>query len=275
MNAGTECSFEDLLTFAHQLADASAEAIMPFFRARGAVENKGEKGSFDPVTAADRAAEEVIRALVEREMPAHALLGEEFGDHVPAGGGEAEYRWIIDPIDGTRSFISGIPLWGTLIGLERGGAMLLGIMNQPFTGERYWSDETSAWYRGPEGTRTLATRPCPRLSEATLLSTGPEFFADPQDLARFEDLSTRVNMRRFGGDCYCYCMLASGHVDLVVEAGLAAYDIAALVPIIERAGGRITTWEGEDASKGGRIVASGDPVLHDAALECLAGAAAS
>jgi len=263
--------FDSFLSFAHVLADRSADVIMPHFRKISAVENKADPGFFDPVTEADRAAEQVIRAEVETSLPSHAVLGEEFGLQPAANGGRAEYCWIVDPIDGTRSFISGVPLWGTLIGLKHNGRMILGMMNQPFTGERYWSGATGAMYRGPDGEKEISTRSCAQLSKATLLATGPEFFSNADDLAHFEALSDKTNLRRYGGDCYCYCMLAAGHADLVVEAGLASYDIAALIPVIEKAGGRITTWEGKTATEGGRIIASGDPALHDAALKILAG----
>lgn len=258
-----------LLDFAHTLADRSAAAILPYFRKAPTAENKSQTAAFDPVTAADKAAEQVIRESVAQDWPAHAVLGEEFGLQPGTGDGEAEFCWIVDPIDGTRSFITGMPIWGTLIGLNRRGTPILGIMNQPFTGERFWNTDDSAFYRGPDGEHALTTRRCASLSEATLLCTGPEFFEDSRDLQSFENLSAEVRMRRYGGDCYAYCMLAAGHADLVVEAGLHAYDIAALIPIVERAGGRLTSWEGGPAAQGGRVVASGDPALHDAAMEVL------
>ncbi len=265
--------FDAFLAGAHTLADRAAEAILPLFRARGTVDNKSDTGVFDPVTQADRAAEQVIRAYVAENWPEHALVGEEFGRLANTVGGEPDYCWIVDPIDGTRSFISGVPLWGTLIGLSYRGAPLLGLMTQPFTGERFWSGRDAAQYRGPDGERRLCTRPCPDLAQATLMATAPEMFTDPADLAAFEAVSARARLRRFGGDCYSYCMLAAGHVDLVVEAGMAAYDIAPLIPIVERAGGQVTTWEGGSAAEGGRVVASGDPALHEAALQVLRGSA--
>ena len=268
MNATNPPDFEEFLAFAHRLADRSAEVILPYFRALDGVEDKSSSNKFDPVTSADRAAEEVIREQIAAKWPAHAMMGEEFGLQ-PGIENKPEYCWIVDPIDGTRSFISGVPLWGTLIGLNRNGQPLLGLMNQPFTGERFWSTADRSWYRGPGGERRLGTRQCSALAAATLLSTGPDMFADPDDLARFDSFSAAVKLRRFGTDCYGYCMLAAGHADLVVEAGLHDYDIAPLIPIVERAGGRVTTWDGEPATSGGRIVASGDPKLHDAALQAL------
>lgn len=269
MSARPPPGFDAFLAFAHTLADRSAEAILPHFRQINAVENKSSAGFFDPVTVADKAAEKVIRELVAETWPEHNLLGEEFGLQPGTGAGDAEYCWIVDPIDGTRSFISGLPLWGSLIGLNRLDEPLLGMMNQPFTGERFWSTVDEAWYRGPDGERQIRTRACTALAAATLLSTSPEMFSDADDLTRFEALNTSVRFRRFGTDCYGYCMVAAGHADLVVEAGLQNYDIAPLIPIVERAGGRVTTWDGEPAGQGGRIIASGNPALHDAALALL------
>lgn len=262
-NANT---FDALLAFAHRLADLSGAAILPHFRdAHGRVDNKSQQGPYDPVTAADRAAEEVIRAAVAEAYPVHGLLGEEFGALRP----EAELQWVIDPIDGTRAFIMGLPLWGTLIGLTQRGKPLLGLMQQPFTGERYWSTAEGAHYRGPEGERDLRTRPCPSLSEAVLSTTTPDMFAAGDETERFERLSRAARMRRYGGDCYSYCQLAAGHVDVIIEAGLKPYDIVALIPIVEKAGGCVTTWEGGDAAGGGRIVATGDPRLHEQMVKAL------
>ena len=264
----SHAEFEALLAFAHRLADLSAEAILPHFRrADGQVDNKARGGPYDPVTAADRGAEEVIRAAVEAAYPSHGIRGEEFGN---AREG-AEFCWLVDPIDGTRSFIMGLPVWGTLIGLTCAGEPVLGIMQQPFTGERYWSGRETAHYRGPEGERTLRTRACPSIDAAILSTTSPDLFRAGVERDGFERLSVAARMRRFGGDCYGYCQLAAGHIDLIVEAGLRAFDIVALIPIVERAGGRLTDWEGGPANDGGRVIACGDPRLLPTALARLAG----
>lgn len=259
--------FKVLLEGAHCFADLSGPAILKSFRHRIAVDNK-VNGGFDPVTAADRGAEKVIASALKARFPDHALTGEEFGEL----DGLSQYRWIVDPIDGTRAFIMGSPLWGTLIGLMDGGQPLLGLMDQPFTGERFWSSEKRTHMRrGPAGkTMTLKTRPCTKLSDAVLTSTHPGLFAKGRQqeiLARFEK---SVRMTRFGGDCYGYCLLAAGFVDLIIEPSLKTYDIAPLIPIIERAGGVVTTWSGEPASAGGDILASGDRRVHEAALKVLA-----
>ena len=259
----------DFFPFVERLAKVSGEAIMPFFRASFAMEDKSGGGVFDPVTEADRAAENAMRRLIGEIFPDHGVIGEEFGDRDTA----AEYVWVLDPIDGTKSFISGLPLWGTLIGLLHHGAPCYGLMNQPFTREQFFGDGQAAYWvgRGAEGaavTRRLRTRICADLDHATLMTTSPKLIPDPFR-PRYDALETKVRLTRYGGDCYAYCMLAAGHVDLVVEAGLNAYDIVALIPIVEGAGGIVTTWAGGDPSKGGAIVAAGDRRVHEQALAAL------
>lgn len=267
MNVSQQQDFDAYLAFAHRLADLSATAVMQYFRKNHRVEDKSDGGAFDPVTNADREAEQVIRAEVARSWPDHDVRGEEFGSETSG----ADYCWLVDPIDGTRPFIMGLPVWGTLIALTRGGEPLLGLMNQPFTGERYWSGADGAWRRGPEGEQKISTRACPQLSDAILSSTSPDLFGTQSDKERFDVLSGKVRMRWYGGDCYAYCLLAAGHIDLVVESGLSPHDIAPLIPIIERAGGCITNWEGGKVCDGGRALACGDPALHEAALKTLTG----
>ena len=267
MNDVSETDFDAYLAFAHRLADLSAAAVLPHFRNLSGVEDKSEGRAYDPVTIADRQAEQVIRTEIEANWPGHAVRGEEFGGALPADG----YCWLVDPIDGTRPFIMGLPLWGTLIALAKDGTPLLGLMNQPFTGERFWSGEHLSYYCNAEGERAITTRSCPNLENAILSSTSPDLFATAQDEERFDALSEQVRMRWFGGDCYAYCLLASGHIDLVVESGLSAHDIAPLIPIIERAGGCVTSWTGGPAAEGGHAVACGDPALHESVLKILSG----
>jgi myo-inositol-1(or 4)-monophosphatase len=259
----------DFVPFVERLARISGETIMPFFRATFAMEDKSGGGVFDPVTEADRAAESAMRRLIGEAFPHHGVIGEEFGEQAP----DSEYVWVLDPIDGTKSFISGLPLWGTLIGLLHRGSPCYGLMNQPFTRESFYGDGRAAHWsgRGPDGapaTRRLRVRPCASLDRATLMTTSPKLI--PELLRpRYEVLEAQTRLARYGGDCYAYCMLAAGHVDLVVEAGLNAYDIVALIPIVEGAGGIITTWDGGDPSKGGAVVAAGDKRAHEQALEVL------
>ncbi len=257
-------NIRDLEPFLDALADAAAQAIMPHFRAGGAVEDKGGR-FFDPVTMADRNAESAMRKLINDNYPAHGIIGEEHGLERE----DAEFVWVLDPIDGTRSFITGLPVWGTLIGLLRDGKPVLGMMAQPFTGERYSGDCTRSRYRGPGGERSLTARPCTALAEATLFTTTPAIF-NTADRTQYDQVERSVRIARYGVDCYAYCMVAGGHADLVVEAELKPYDIVALIPVIEGAGGRVTNWEGGSAAAGGRIVAVGDPRLLDKVLERLA-----
>jgi histidinol phosphatase-like enzyme (inositol monophosphatase family) len=257
--------FAQFLMTAHDLADRAAEVILPHFRAIGAIDHKGGDW-LDPVTAADVGAERAIRAALDETYPDHGVVGEELGRKEGAG----PYCWVIDPIDGTRAFIIGQPLWGSLIGLARNGEPLLGLMAQPFTKERFWSGERESWYRHDGLDRPIATRRCPSLKDAFMAASTPEMFG-PDETPRFEILGRQVRMRRYGGDCYNYCLLAMGQIDLVVEAGLNAYDILALIPIIERAGGIVTTWDGGDPKDGGRILAAGDAKLHAEAMKVLAG----
>ena len=252
---------------AHELADLAGAAILPHFRRRIRIDNKADEGGFDPVTAADKAAERAISKALASRFPDHGLEGEEYGIRNP----DAPLRWIVDPIDGTRAFILGMPLWGTLIGLLNEGEPVIGVMHQPYTGERFWSAAKGSFFRGPDGKeRRIKTRPCESIADAMFTTTDPALFSTPKDQRRFKAVRDRARFVRYGGDCYAYCLLASGMIDIIVETGLKPYDVVALIPIIERAGGRITTWDGKPATNGGRIVATGDPRVHEEALALLA-----
>ena len=222
---------------------------------------------FDPVTVADRAAEQAMRQLINAEYPDHGIDGEEFGTE----RADAEFVWVLDPIDGTRAFITGLPVWGTLIGLTRNGEPILGMMAQPFTGERFAGDGTRAWYSGPNGKDRHEDAAVRRDSARRRSSRRRPPCSTAPSARRYDRVETAVRLPRYGCDCYAYCMVAAGHADLVIEAGLQSYDIVALIPIIEGAGGRVTDWDGGSAAKGGRVVASGDPRLHDLVLAKLAG----
>jgi myo-inositol-1(or 4)-monophosphatase len=256
-----------LLAFADTLADAARTALLPFFRAPHAVENKSDK-IFDPVTEADRASEQRMRQLIEAGFPDHAILGEEFGEKRGSSG----YQWILDPIDGTRAFIAGLPLWGVLIGLYYEGAPLLGVMDQPYLDERYrgWIGDHSlganSTARG--ATRELRTHARASLSESILSTTDSHLFRGAEADA-FERVRRAAKLARYGCDCYAYCMLASGTMDCVIESGLKPFDIAALIPIVAGAGGGVCNWQGGDASQGGQVLATGDPRVRDEALALL------
>ena len=262
----------ELTAFAHHLADLAAAAILPHFRRPIAVRNKAGPSSFDPVTAADTAAEKAMRAAIADRFPDHAIVGEEFAATAARAGDR--HAWVLDPIDGTKAFIMGYPMWGTLVGLLDGDAPLLGLMHQPFTGERFWSaagQRSTNWRGGDRSERRLKTRDCARLADAVLTATTPDMFKTGHERDRFAAVSRSVRMTRFGGDCYAYCMLAAGHIDLVVEASLKTVDIIPLIPIIERAGGRVTTWDGGSPLGGGRIIAAGSARVHEQAMAILGG----
>jgi myo-inositol-1(or 4)-monophosphatase len=256
----------DFGAFLNELASVSGETILPFFRTALSVSDKGRAGAFDPVTAADHAAETAMRALIHRTFPNHGIIGEEFGSE----RADAEYVWVLDPIDGTKSFIAGMPMWGTLIGLLRHGEPVFGMMSQPFTRERFNGDGAAARYRGPAGERALMVRPCEALADALLITTSPRLMK-PEDRATFGKVEEAVKLSRYGGDCYAYCMLAAGHVDLVIETELKPYDVLPLIPIIRGAGGIVTDWDGGSPNQGGRVVVAGDKRVHAAALALLKG----
>jgi myo-inositol-1(or 4)-monophosphatase len=253
----------DFANFVDQLASVSGDTILPFFRTALAIENK-KAGGFDPVTAADRAAEDAMRTLIRKNFPDHGIIGEEYGEERSG----ADYVWVLDPIDGTKSFISGMPAWGTLIGLMRFGEPVFGMMHQPFTRERFSGDGGAAHYRGPAGDRDLHVRACAALSDAVLATTSP-LLMSAADRAAFVRVENAAKLSRYGGDCYAYCMLAAGQVDLVIETEIKPHDIVALIPIIQGAGGVITTWDNGPPQKGGRIVVAGDRRVHQAAMKLL------
>ncbi len=254
----------DFEAFIGRLATASGETILPFFRTSLSIDNKSVAHDFDPVTEADRAAEAVMRRLIKANFPQHGIVGEEFGNEHE----DAEYVWVLDPIDGTKSFIAGFPTWGTLIALAHRGMPVFGMMHQPFIGERFSGDNGSAFYSGSAGKRRLAVRRCASLQDVTMFTTSP-LLMNEADRAIFGRVEQAVRLTRYGGDCYSYCMLAAGHLDLVIETELKPYDITALIPIIAGAGGIVTTWEGKPATAGGRIIAAGDRRVHEAALKLL------
>lgn len=269
MSALSAAELADLTRFAEELADAAGAAILPHFRQAIAIDNKlGDRG-FDPVTAADREAEDVVRAKIKQRYPSHGVMGEERGYE----RGSSPVTWVVDPIDGTRAFICGMAQWGTLIALNDGGRPVIGVLDQPYLRERWVASSGTTRFRDPQGrTRALRTRSCGALKDAVLSTTSPVGYFNEREQAAFWALSRQAKLTRFGGDCYAYGLLAMGFIDVIVEATLKAWDIQALVPIIENAGGVVTTWEGGSANDGGRVVACGDPKLHAAVLEVLAGA---
>ncbi len=251
------------LAFAETLADAARAAILPYFRANLTIEHKGGE-SFDPVTEADRGAETAMRRLIAREFPDHGIHGEEFG----AADGASGYQWVLDPIDGTRAFIAGLPSWGVLIALAYEGQPIVGVMDQPYLDERYFGFPGGAEARVRGLTRPLKTRACASLSEAILSTTDPYLFQDTEAGA-FARARNAAKLTRYGYDCTAYAMIAAGHMDCVIESGLKPFDIAALIPIIRGAGGGVCAWDGGDASAGGRVLAWGDARVREEALRLL------
>lgn len=251
------------LPFFQELADIAAQTSLPFFRSALSVENKLATG-FDPVTIADKKTEENLRMAISRRFPDDGILGEEGGvSHI-----DADDVWVIDPIDGTRAFISGIPVWGTLVGLMHKGKAVAGMMAQPFTGELFAATDEGAFYQRGAVKTPLKVSGVKTIEEAILFSTAPELFS-LEKKKRFDEIADKVRLARWGTDCYAFAMLAAGHVDLVIETGLQSYDIMALIPIIEKAGGIITQWDGGKAEKAGDIIAAATPELHEAACRIL------
>jgi inositol-phosphate phosphatase / L-galactose 1-phosphate phosphatase / histidinol-phosphatase len=250
------------LALALRLADAAGEAIRPYFRQPLTVDDKAD---LTPVTAADRAAEQAMRSLIEQHFPNHGIVGEEFGRVRE----DAEFVWTLDPIDGTKSFISGVPLFGTLIALTRGKRPILGIIDQPISRERWVG---AAGRPTTLNGTTIRCRACPAVASATLFATTPDMFRNGDSVA-FARVSRAVKLTRFGADCYAYGLLAAGFIDLVLEASLKPYDFCAMVPIVEGAGGVATDWRGADLdlTSDGRIVVAGDRRTSQAVLALLGG----
>jgi len=257
---------EIFLEFAYRMALAAGEAILPHFREIIDVDDKRNALGYDPVTIADRAAEEVIRAEIIRAHPDHGIHGEEQGKRA----GTSPLTWVIDPIDGTRSFILGQLHWATLIALHDGKGPVLGVVHQPFVGESFLGTQggLAQWRRG-DRRRTLRTRRCATIEDAVVATTDPRHFQSPRQRAVYDVITAPVRLTRFGGDCYCYTQLAMGFVDMVVETGLQPYDVQALIPLVEAAGGVITNWSGGACDQGGDVFACGDRELHAKVLKLL------
>lgn len=241
-------------------ADAAATRTLPLFRTALAIDNKYQVG-FDPVTEADRGAETAIRAVIAEAFPDHAIIGEEWGS-----SGDSPYTWIIDPVDGTRAFISGAPVWGTLIGFAHEGVAIAGIMSQPFIGETFLAAPGRATYQRNGQTQPIRTSGQTELAPCRVFTTTPSLFRTPELMSKWKAVESATRLQRFGMDCYGYALLAAGHADLVIEPFLNTYDIAALVPIIREAGGAIACWDGSEPTPGGDVVAAATPELLEKAL---------
>jgi histidinol phosphatase-like enzyme (inositol monophosphatase family) len=251
----------ELTTFALHLADASGQVILPQFR-KNIIINVKAAAVWDPVTEADRSAERMIRDLIEKNYPDHGIIGEEYGIKT----GTSPYTWVLDPIDGTRAFVIGMPTWATLIGLYRDGKPLLGVMNQPYVNEKFYGNPQGAWLQHNGQTQQIYVRKPVSLAKAAAGTTSPHLF---EDYPKFEALRKSVTSMRYGGDCYFFGLLSAGHLDIAMDAGLQIYDIAALIPIIEGAGGIVSTWTKNDPTQGGNILAASCQKLLDEAIELM------
>ncbi len=253
---------ETLKAFACELADAAAAVTLKYFKKTIPVTDKDKGAGFDPVTKADQGAEEAIRALIEAHYPDHGIFGEEFGIKKTDG----PFEWVLDPVDGTRAFISGLPSWGTLIGLRHNGVPIIGVIDQPYIRERYLGWPGGASLNG----EPITTRSCKSLDEATISTTDSALFQNHERPA-FDEILKRSKLNRYGLDCYAYAVVSAGHMDLVIESGLKPYDMMALIPILRGAGGSATNWEGGAPGDCGRLLAVGDPALLDEVLPILKG----
>jgi myo-inositol-1(or 4)-monophosphatase len=256
-----DVSIAELEDFALDLARTAGAIAQAQFRRAFTIENKAATG-FDPVTSADRAIERVLRARIVERYPQHGIVAEEEGERAA----HSEYTWFIDPIDGTRAFMTGSPLWGTLVGLTRNETPLFGLLCQPVLEEIFFGGPSGSWLIKSDRRERLKARRCSTLANAVLVSTHPAMF-DGQRAEAFAALARRCLLHRFGGDCYNYAMLAAGFVDLVVEGQLKAFDIVPLIPMLEGAGCVVTNWDGRRPMAGGYVVAAATPELHRAALE--------
>ena len=256
----------ELTQFAIALAHASAEAILPFFRRNTPVEVK-DGPVWDPVTEGDRAGERVIRAMIGERYPDHAIHGEEFG----VKDGTSGFTWILDPVDGTRSFVCGMPTWATLIGLNYEERPVVGLMNQPLVGDMFYGNPHGAWhdYRGT--TEPIRTRTGVPLSRASIGTTAPELYRGDGQRLGFERLRNQAQLTRYGGDSYFFCVMAAGHLDIALDANLQAYDIAPLLPIVHGAGGVAAEWTGGNPAEGGQVITAGSQALLDEALAVMQG----
>ena len=263
MNAAP-LSVAELEEFALELAQLAGSVALANFRRDIDISNKDADG-FDPVTNADRAIEQVLRTSILERFPEHGIVGEEEGRTESL----SPYTWYLDPIDGTRAFMMGSPLWGTLVGVTADNAPLFGLMVQPFLEEVFLGSAKSSWLIRPGERRRLRARACDKLEAAALASTHPDLF-DAKSSQAFAALADRCLLHRWGGDCYNYAMLAAGFVDLVVEDQLKPYDIMPLIPILEGAGCVVTDWQGGPAMGGGKVLAAATPALHSAAVAVLA-----
>jgi len=258
-------SLSELMDFARDAARAAGPLALEHFRVKIQVEDKHTRNQYDPVTAADRNVERYLRERISERFPDHGIVGEEEDNKT----GSNRYSWIIDPIDGTRAFISGMTAWGIMLGLRDDEKPVAGIIHQPYINETFCGSAEGAWLYHQEHVRAISTSGRQTLKDAILYCTHPSIFPNAEEFNAFERVANACRMMRYGGDCYSYCLLALGSVDLIIESGLQAYDVQPLIPLIEGAGGVITDRTGACAADGGFVVAAASAELHARALELL------
>jgi histidinol phosphatase-like enzyme (inositol monophosphatase family) len=255
---------DELIAVAHALADVARVATLAHFRTSGLIADNKESVRFDPVTIADRESEQAMRAVLAARRPQDGILGEEFG----AVAGSSGLTWVLDPIDGTRGYLSGTPTWGVLISVADDQGPIYGIIDQPFIGERFEGGFGRAEVTGPIGRHQLRCRAPRPLDQAILFSTFPEV-GTADEAAAFRRIVPHVRLTRYGMDCYAYALIAAGQIDLVIEAGLQAYDVQAPIAVIEAAGGIVTDWDGRPCHQGGRVLAAANADVHAQAMALL------
>ena len=260
----TEAEKADIVSTAAELADAARSATLLHFRSDGLTADNKEAVRFDPVTVADRLSETRMREILARRRPDDAILGEEFGPKLGTSG----LTWVLDPIDGTRGYLSGTPTWGVLISVADATGPIYGIIDQPYIGERFLGGFGTAQVVGPMGSKALRCRPVRALSETILFTTFPEV-GTADEGAAFRRVAPKVRLVRYGMDCYAYALIAAGQIDLVIEAGLQAYDVQAPIAVIEAAGGLVTDWQGRPVHQGGQVLAAANAGIHAEALALL------
>lgn len=261
----TKEEIQTLVDFATQIAQESGDIALKYFRSDIDVANKQAGNKFDPVTQADTEIEDYIRGKINESYPGHTIIGEEAGET----GGTDSFKWFIDPIDGTRGFLAGSPMWGTLLGLMDGEECVAGLMHQPFVNETFVGSQGGAFILNGDERKQIHCSKKEQLSDAILCCTHLSMFHSGRALDRFVRIAEICRFSRFGTDCYGYGLLAHGFVDIVVEGGLKPFDIMPLIPIVEAAGGVITNWQGGSVANGGDVVAAANPALHEQALKLL------
>jgi myo-inositol-1(or 4)-monophosphatase len=255
-----DTDWADLTKFGRMLAAEAAIAILPYFRTDTAVEVKSG-AVWDPVTEADKAGERIMRYLIEKRFPDHGILGEEYGEKEA----KSPFTWILDPVDGTRAFICGMPTWATLIGLNQEGEPKLGFMHQPHVAETFFGSPDGAWLERAGENRPLHVRTVRPISEAIFTTTAPELYRTDSEKLVLSRLSAATRLTRYGGDAYFFCLMAAGQIDIAMDARMEPYDIAPLIPIIRGAGGSVCTWDRGNPAQGGNVIAaSGQPLLDQA-----------